>query len=273
MAIKAIVDKIEDVEEPFRTLYTEKNGKFELTGVEGMKTQADIDRLTSALEKERKDHKASKGLWAPLGERKPEDVLALLDRIPELELAAAGKIDDKKINEMVETRIGSKTGPLTRQIQTLTTQLGDAGKVIEGFQAKEKQRTIHDSIREAVGKATGFIGAALEDALMFGERMLDVNEDGKVVTKDSVGVTPGVDAFVWLTEMQNKKPHWWGATQGGGAGGNNGKGGSSSGPNPWAHDTWNMTEQGKLFRQNPERAAALAKSAGTSIGGSKPVKK
>lgn len=268
MAIKALVDKLEDVDEKYRDLYTEKNGKFELTGVEGMKTEADITRLTTALEKERKDHKLTKGVWSVLGDRKPDDVIAILDRVPELEAAAAGKIDDVKLNELVEKRMVAKTGPLDRQIKTLTQQNTEFQTQIQGYQAKDVQRAMHDAIRDAFGKAKGIQATALEDALVQGERMLTVSEDGKIITKDGVGVTPGVDAVVWLTEMKEKRPHWWGPTEGGGANGSNG--GGNNGSNPFANATWNMTEQSVIYKQNPTRAHALAKSAGTTVGGLKP---
>ncbi|QFR59625.1 hypothetical protein P6F33_gp24 [Pseudomonas phage Quinobequin-P09] len=98
--------------------------------------------------------------------------------------------------------------------------------------------------------------------------MLEVNEEGKVVTRDGVGVTPGIDATVWLTEMQSKKTHWWGPSQGGGAGGN--RSGSGGGANPWSADGWNMTEQGRILKENRSRAEQMAKSAGTTIGGPRP---
>lgn len=43
----------------------------------------------------------------------------------------------------------------------------------------------------------------------------------------------------------------------GGTGGN--------GTNPFAKETFNLTEQGKLFRENPEQARALAAAAGVAI--------
>lgn len=273
MAIKAVVEKLEEVPEQYRDLYTERNGKFEITGVEGMKTEADVTRLSSALEKERNDHKKTKQTWSVLGERKPEEVVAALDRIPELEAAAEGKVDDNKLNELVEKRIGTKTGPLQREIDKLKKDNAEKDEVITGFKAKERQRTIHDSVREAIGKSQGFQGAAVEDALLFAERMLDVTEEGKVVTKDNVGVTPGVDAVVWLSDMQQKKPHWWGTSSGGGAGGNNGKGGGAGGANPFSADGWNLTEQGKIVKENRARAEQLATAAGTRIGGPRPAKK
>jgi hypothetical protein len=78
---------------------------------------------------------------------------------------------------------------------------------------------------------------------------------------------------VWLTEMQAKRPHWWGTTSGGGSRGNNGSGGPPSGNNPFSREHWNMTEQGKLIRTNRVRAEQLAKSAGTKIGGGMPALK
>lgn len=267
MAIKAIVDKLEDVPEQYRDLYTERNGKFEVTGVEGFRTEADVTRLSVALTKERDDHKKTKGTWSVLGERKPEEVIAALDRIPELEAAAAtGKFDEVKVNELVEKRIGAKTGPLDRQLKTLATQLAEKDQLLSAYQLKERTRSIHDSVREAVAKTQGFQASAMEDALMLAERMFEVNEEGKVVTKEGCGVTPGIEATVWLTEMQQKRAHWWGPSQGGGAGGNVGNGADRS-VNPWSAEGWNLTEQGKIFTQNPTRAEQMARSAGVPVYG------
>lgn len=35
--------------------------------------------------------------------------------------------------------------------------------------------------------------------------------------------------------------------------------------NPFAKETWNMTEQGKMFRENPEQARQLAAAAGVKL--------
>lgn len=43
-------------------------------------------------------------------------------------------------------------------------------------------------------------------------------------------------------------------------------GGGGNITNPFAKETYNLTEQGKLFRENPEQARALAKAAGVTIG-------
>lgn len=268
MALKAVVDKIDDIAEPFRELYSERNGKFELTGVEGMKTQADIDRIQASLIKERNDHKATKDKFSTFADLDLSEIQAKLDKYPELEAAAAGKLDEKQIDSLVEGRIKTRLAPLERELKTAKNALGEKDEIITKFTIKDKQRKITRAVSEAAKKA-GLQDTAVEDAVLLGERVFELNEDGSVTTKDGVGCTPGIDPVVWFSEMQPKRPHWWGPSAGGGAGGN--RGSNNGGMNPWAHDTWNMTEQGKILRENPTRADQLAKSAGTTVGGRKPA--
>jgi len=269
MALKAVVDSLEGIPEALHGEYVEKGGKYELQ-VEGMKTQADIDRLQGALTKERNDHKAVKERLGLLGDRKIEDVLAALDRIPELEAAAGGKIDDEKINQLVEGRIKSKLAPLERELNQTKTALSEKEKVIEGYTTKERTRMIHDAVRKA-GTSAKVLPEALEDALLLAERVFEVDEAGNVVTKDGSGATPGLQPSVWFTDLQKTRPHWWGPSAGGGAGGN--RGGIGGDKNPWSAENWNMTEQGKILTADRSKAEQLAKAAGTTIGGPRPKPK
>lgn len=266
--LKAILDSLEGVEPHFHSLYTERNGKYELTGIEGVKTQADIDRLQTALTKERNDHKTLKDRVSLFGDRKPEDIIAALDRIPELEAAAKGNLDEGKLNEIVEGRIKSRLAPIERQAQTLQQQLSEANASLEMLRTKDSLRIVTDAVRGAASKLK-VVDSAVEDVTLLAERLFTIDETGAVVTKDNVGVTPGISADVWLTDMQAKRPHWWGPSQGGGAGGN--RGGGSGVTNPWSKDSWNLTEQGRIYKENSSKAEQLAKAAGTTIGGPKPA--
>jgi hypothetical protein len=269
MKLKPVVDNLDDVNSAFHELYTERGGKYEFTGVEGMKTQADVERVQTALAKERADHKTVKDQLASItAGRKPEEVVALLDKLPELEAAAAGKVDDEKLNGIVEVRIKSRLAPLERELGQVKTTLAEKDQIIDGFTKKDKTRMIHDAVRLA---ATGakILPEALEDAILLADRIFEVDDAGKVVAKDNVGVTPGIDPSVWFTDLQPKRPHWWGASFGGGAGGN--RQGQSGAVNPWTHEHWNMTEQGKIYSASADRANQLAKQAGTTVGGQKPA--
>lgn len=271
MGLKAIVDKIDDVDEQYRDLYTERNGKFELSvevGVDGVKSFSDFNNLNEALRKERNDHKTAKDTLSRFGGRSVDDIIKDLDRIPELE-ASKGQIDEEKLNSIVESRLKGKTGPLERELGEYKTKAEQLGQQVTEFQNRETNRTILDNIRSVATKAK-VLPEALEDIQMY-IGCFSLTSDGRVVVKDNVGYTPGLTVEQWLTDMQQNRPHWWGATTlGGSRGGQGGAGGSA---NPWTHENWNMTEQGKIYTQNPAKAKQMAEQAGTTIGGKKPDKK
>jgi hypothetical protein len=103
--------------------------------------------------------------------------------------------------------------------------------------------------------------------------MLQRDKDGNVITKDGVGVTPGVDVLTWLIEMQPKRPRWWPESVGGGATGTRTSHGQFT-TNPWMANNWNVTAQGEFIRANGmDKAQQAAKLAGTTVGGAKPLAK
>jgi len=259
----------ESIPAAVKHLFTSKDGKYVLLGAGEIKTVDDVSRVQEGLRKEREDHKDTRLKLSKFGALDPDDVVTKLDRIVELEAAAGGKIDETKINEMVEARLRTKTAPLERQITTLTTEKGDLETAVGAYKGNERKRTIHDHIRKAASTAK-LRDTAMEDALLLGENIFDVDESGRVVTKDNVGVTPGIEPTVWLSEVKNTRPHWWPESQGAGLPG--GQGGNAGANNPFTAANWNMTEQGKLVTADRSRAEQLAKSAGTTLGGPKPAK-
>ena len=276
MALKAIVDTLEGLDEHIAGLYTQRGDKFELSveipGIEVVKSFKDFTRLNEALRKERQDHKSVKDRFAPLGDRKVEDILTVFDRLPELEAAAANnKVDDAKIESLVTGRLTAKLAPVERELQTTREALAQRDALVQQYEQREVQRTIGDSVRTATAKLK-VVDSAVEDVTLLAERIFKIDENGNVVAKDNVGCTPGISPEVWLNEMQTKRPHWWGPSQGGGAGGSGGRSGSFA-TNPWSADGWNLTEQGRMYRENPSKADQMAKSAGTTIGGPRPARK
>lgn len=267
--IKLVYDTQDDIPEQYRDLYTERDGKFHLTGVEGMKTQADIDRVNEALRKERNDHKETRDKLALFGDLDPEQVHEQLDRIPELEAAAGDKLDENKMNELVEARLRTKLAPVERERDKAIKERDEAKSEAETARNEIRSRDMRAKLTDAALKAK-VVDTALEDILLVGERVFELNEDGSVTVRDGMGATPGADPSMWLQEMQEKRPHWWPPSEGGGSRGGGGNGGGST-DNPWRHDQWNMTKQGAIYRENPERAEQLAKQAGTTVGGPRPA--
>lgn len=267
-------DSLSAVPEAFRPLYAEKDGKAVLTGINGLKTSADVNNLQEALRKERNDHAAVKAQltpWASLG-KKPEEILSQLDRIKELELAAEGKLDDKKLNEMVESRLGQKVGPIERQLRDTTTTLETVTKERDTFRDMLFRREMSDSVR-GIATEMKVLPTAIADVEMFAQFALERQEDGTFITKSGIpGVTPGIDPKGLLKEMQKQRPHWWPQSNGGGAGG--GIGGINGDKNPWSAEHWNLTEQGKVIREHGmTKGEELARLAGSRIGATKPTPK
>lgn len=258
----------------FKELFTKtQEGKIVLSGVTGMKTQKDVDSVKEALRKEREDHGKTKDALKSWGTLNAEETLAQLDRIKELEAAAGGKLDEAKLNELVEGRLVQKTGPLQRQIETITSEKAKAEQERDALKAQLETRDRNDAVR-AIATEAKVLLTAIPDMEMAASVMLEKDADGNLVTKSGInGLIPGLNVKEWTKEMQKLRPHWWPESEGGGARGGGG-GGGFSGNNPFSAEHWSLTEQGKFLQQNGREATdKLAKAAGTTIGGPKPVPK
>jgi len=266
MKLQSTVDDINALEEPFRDLYVLRDGKYHFDGVEGIKTEADIARLQSSLSKEREAHKMIREKFTPLLDRDPNEILEILDRVPELEAAAKGASDPEKIQALVDAKLNSIKAPLERELSTTRKTKDELETQLSLLQKEKLSRSIHDSVIREARKAKIPVEVD-EDMLLNADRVFEV-VDGKIVTRDGVGVTPGLDPNAWLSEVLPRKPHWRGPSFGGGARGS--QGGGSFGTNPWTAKDWNKTEQGKVYREDPQKAEQMAKSAGTTLSGARP---
>lgn len=264
--LSAIMDTLDGVDENVAALYTEKDGKFELTGITGVKTAADVQRVQRALEHEKTNHATTKEAVSVWGDLNHEDVVTQLDRISELEAAAKGKLDEAQIEEMVQKRVDgtlkSQTAPLERQIAALAKERDTFAEQNAGFVQANNTRSVRDTVMQQLVDAK-VIEHARDDALLQAERIFSVSKDdvtGEVLITAEDGTTPKD----WILDIQakNTKPHWWGPTQGGGANPGGGRT-STGGDNPWSKDGWNLTKQGQILREKGgEHADRMAKAAG-----------
>lgn len=275
MKLKLSYNSQEDIPNGYEALYTEKDGKWVLTGIEGMKTQEDITRLSESLRKEREDHKKVKDILAKLGgpDLDADALVEKLDEYEELKLRVesgeGGKIDDKKVEELVEQRVQRRLAPVERErdrLKTRNTELENENGTLKGTITRG---TVESELRRHATEGK-VVTSALDDILDIGANIFEVAEDGAVVTKQGVrGVAAGITPDVWLSDMKEKRPHWWPASQGGGAGGSGG--GNGTGVNPWTKDNWSIEAQAQLVRTDPGKADRLAKAAGVRVGAMSPA--
>jgi len=275
MLLKMIIDRLEDVEESARPFYVQKGDKFELQ-VEGAKSQADIDRLNTSLTKERADHaktketlKTATATLTTFEGLDPEEVHAKLAEYDTLKASVGATPDAAKTAELiragVEAQLKTKTGPLEREIKNLKAAAESAVTENATLKTQITSRTIDDALRTAALNAK-VNPAALDDFLAVGRANFEVAEDGKVISKD------GIDPNAWVTDQKKARPHFWPVATGAGAQGAQG-GDGNGGPNPFSAEGWNVTAQGKLVSTDRPAAENMAKAAGTTIGGPRPVPK
>jgi hypothetical protein len=282
MKLKTIYETAEEIPAGYEDLYTERNGKFELTAVEGVKTQADVDRVQSALAKERTDHKATKAKLEAFGDLDPETAPSLLTELEETKaqleaIKVDGSIDETKLEPIIAARVKQQIAPLERDNRNLSAKLAEQVKQTEAAHGEVGNLkttittgNIERSIRDAAVEAK-VISPAIGDAVMKGSRLFETTEDGKVITKDNVGVTPGLSPKEWLKDEQDRSPHWWPASVGGNSKSILGPGGNRT-SNPWGKDAWNITKQGAFVREHGEdKARQMAEAAGVTLGATKPA--
>lgn len=277
---KATYDSLDDIPESvedFRSLFVEKGGKFELSGIDGMKTSADVERVQLTLSKEREQHNVTKGKLNVWGDLSHDEVVKSLDRIPELEAAAEGKLDEDQLEQMATKRadgiIKTKVAPLQRDIQNLTKERDELTTVNQRLTSDSHTRERNDLLRPMLAKAN-VMAEHHEDVEMYAERHFERTEDGQYFTREGIHeVTPGATMGDWLTELIERRPGWLPPSQGSGARGSGG-GGGLGGKNPWSSENWSLTEQGNVVRvQGEEKAQKMAEAAGSKIGATRPTPK
>lgn len=274
--LSVTVDSLDSLPESIdpRELFTEQDGKFVLTGVAGMKTQADVDTIKGYLQTERDEHKETKKKLRSFDGIDADDVSTKLGRLAELEVLTKGQQEDfdTKLEELTEARVRSRLSPVERDLKKANDSLSELGEELTILRAEKVERTILDNLR-VVAADTKLPSEAMPDAELLAQNIFTIDEHtGKPVTKaNSLGFTEGVEADVFMQELREKRPHWWPESRGGNATGSGGGGGFPN--NPFSGKHWNLTEQGRVIREHGrEKADQMAKAAGTTVGGQRPEK-
>jgi len=268
MALKHQVDSLEEIPETLREHYVERGGKYEIA-VEGMKTVEDVTRVMESLRKERLDHDSAKARVRGFGEHTPESIETLAAKLEDAELrlktmSKEGGPSDEDIEQLVETRTLQRVRPIERKLSQLGTEVDNLTGENKQLTAERRRGTILKNVLDsATTKDIGISGDALPDVELWAERVFEVDESGKVISKDGMGVTPGLSPKEVFTDMKasGQRRHWFGPTVGAGATG--GSGSVEAGTNPFVEGKgFNLTKASQLTVNDPARAIRLAKAAG-----------
>lgn len=164
----------------------------------------------------------------------------------------SGQIKD--LNSTIETlKNGNKDNQkLQETITDLQSKLDTANKDLERIQEESVNTTKTYALKEQLSKA----GVTDPDYLIYKHGGLEKFNFDK--ENNPIGVEDSIKAY----REDKSMAHLFGGSQqkynpAGGSGGNV--------KNPFAKDSYNLTEQGKMLRDNPAQAKELAAAAGVSI--------
>lgn len=261
MALKRTLTKAEweKLEEGIRGLYAEKDGSYELQ-VEGFEDPAE---LKSALVKERQRASEFEKIvkqWNGTG-KKPEEVVELLKKAAEEE--EQRKKDKGEYESIIAQLKESKVKELAAKDEALKTMRAALDSYLIDAEATRV-------LSEEGGNATLLLPhvkkstQVVEDNGTYAVRIIGADGNPRVNAKgeylgiaDLVEEMKGNESFQCAFAPSNRT--------GGGTKGSTGGGGAPFTGNPWKKETWNMTEQFKMFKENPAKAQALAKEAGVIL--------
>lgn len=153
----------------------------------------------------------------------------------------------KEANTTIETLRKNNTD--NEELQKQVTEYKSRVTELETAAANtQKEYALKDRLKEA--------GVTDVDYIIYKQGGLEkftFDKDGKPVGIDDV-----------LKPLKESSPHLF-KNAGGTGGYNPAGGGNPPGNNPFAKETYNLTEQGRLFKQNPEQARQLAAAAGVKL--------
>ncbi len=264
MALKYKFKTKDEIPAEHLPLYAEREGAW-ILDVDGAveKTKLDEFRTTNvSLLKERDDlKKRYEGI-------DPDAVKALVDEKRQLE--EAQQIKAGEVEKVVENRIKGVKADLEKQITTLAGERDSLTARLTSIQIDQGVLT--------VATKRGLRPTAIPDITARARSIFRLvngvptafEPDGKALRYGKDGLTP-MTLEEWVDAQVSEAPHLFESNAGGGGGSatsqyGNGSGGGSSaashrGRNPFKREHWNLTEQMKLQKTDPQLAARLKAAA------------
>lgn len=236
--------------------YYKQDGNVWRLQAEGVSTE-EAERFKTSMNAAREDAAKYKSILAKFGDHTPESVAALEEKAAGL---GAGKDD---LEARVNAQVDARTKNLQRDLTAANQKAQESENKLRDISTQFNRTQIESA---AINAATGLgqvIDSALVDVRLHAGLDLELNEQGKVVTKETCELGAGLTPSQWMEKKLAAMPHWEKPSQGGGARGS--QGGKNPGTNPWAKETYNVTEQHKLLSTDPEKAKTMAKAAGVEL--------
>ena len=247
----------------------------------GEKKTVDYQAMSRRLSEVNAESKTRKEKLRALEERYAlladiEDLPAFLNEANKaVEMMRNAPDRDKAIEEQVKSRLDAMTQPLKAQIEARDKKLAEKEKALSETLARYNSAMVKTDVlnskllnerikpedrpfiqRELI--RSGTVGDDGRVVYRFDDGEMIYGENGDAATVDEAALAIlkrlGIDPAAKLISQSGASGT---GAQPGGASGH-----GMPGRNPWAKDSWNVTRQMELYKQNPAEAQRLMKAAG-----------
>ncbi len=258
--MKYFYDTEAEIPEALKAYYKKDaaDGKFYLQ-CDGIVPRAKLEEFRELNIQQRKDKEDLELKFKDIDPAKYKELLAI-----ETDLKGGKLKDGKPVDQIVEERVALMKADYDKKIADLTATNGTLTTDLS------KLRINDQVVRLATEK--GLRETAVDDILGRAQLVFKM-ENGKVVAYGPDGKPKynksGKDFEIadFVDDAMTSAAHLFKESTGGGGGNSQGHGGSSvpQGVNPWNPKTSNVTMQGKIYKENAEKAKAMAKEFGITL--------
>src|SRR5262245_38937082 len=256
MALKFKFKSKDEIPAEHLPFYLERDGAW-ILDADGVADKSKLDEFRNtnvALLKERDDlKKRFEGI-------DPDEVRKLADEKRKLE--EAQQLKGGETEKVIESRLKTAKVEWDKQFNAVTAERDSLSARLTAIQID--QGVITTATKKGL-RPTAIQDITARARVVF--RLVDgapraYEADGQTVRVGKDGITP-LTLDEWVDQQVADAPHLFESSAGGGAAGNGsgGAGGNKTVKNPFKKETWNLTEQMKLQKTDPQLAARLKAAA------------
>jgi hypothetical protein len=252
MALKLKYKAKNEVPAELQSIYVERDGEFSLD-VEGVVDKSKLEEFRAnniALSNQIAEHKKRfEGI-------DPDEFKKLAEDKRKLE--EAQQLKGGEIDKVVENRLKNARAEWDKQFNVMTSERDSLHTRLTAIQIDQGVIT--------VATKKGLRPTAIPDITARARTVFKLVDgvprayegDGQTVRVGKDGITP-MTLDEWVDQQVADAPHLFESSAGSGAAGNGsgGAGNNRSVKNPFRKETWNITEQMKLQKSDPQLAARL----------------
>ena len=255
MPLKFKVKSKDEIPAELQALYVERDGGW-LLDAEGAVEKTKLEEFRNnnvALLKQLDDFKAR---YEGIDPASVKNLLAEKAKLEEAQQLKAGEVE-----KVVENRVKGLKADWDKQVAALTSERETLNSRLTAIQID------HGVITAATKR--GLRPTAITDITARSRNVFKLvngvpcgfDADGQTVRYGKDGITP-MTLDEWVDAQVSEAPHLFEINAGGGAAGNgSGGAGNLSVKNPFRKESWNLTEQMKLQKSDPNLAARLKAAA------------